>query len=257
MSKAIFFFSGLLFLVAGLTLFAITRRHAQQSDAAHQAAQVASPAATNWEPGEPIEHFTLIDRTGQPFDSKSLEGQVWIANFFFATCPANCRKQTSRVAELEREFGSQGVKFLSITCDPETDTPEKLAGYARSFNADPDDWKFLTGDLTYITYIGREVFDVTVLPKGHTEKLILVDQNGVVRGYFNWDNAVEIDQLKKMIRGLLDGSIPPAEKPQKPAEEEEPASTPDLEEEEAADDEPAATLDASLYRYEPEESATP
>lgn len=259
MNKAILFFTALLFIVGGLTLFAIARRYAQQAELAAtspDAAPVASPAATDWEPGEPIEHFTLIERTGQPFNSQSLDGQVWVANFFFATCPANCRKQSSRVADLEREFGPQGVKFLSITCDPETDTPENLAGYARSFNADPDDWKFLTGDLTYITYIGREVFDVTVLPKGHTEKLILVDQNGVVRGYYGWDNAVEIDQMKKTIRGLLDGSIPPGEKKETPAEEETPAtSTPP--EDDSDDDAPAATLDASLYNYEPEEAATP
>ena len=52
---------------------------------------------------------------------------------FFASCPANCRKQTSRVAELEKEFGPEEVKFLSITVDPESDTPKTLAGYARSF----------------------------------------------------------------------------------------------------------------------------
>lgn len=253
MSKAIFFFTGLLFLVAGLTMFALARRPPHKPAVVPHAPAV-SPAA-DWTPGEPIEHFTLTERSGQAFDSESLEGKVWVANFFFSTCPASCRKQNTRMAELQREFGPQGVKFVSITCDPETDTPETLAGYARSFNAHPEHWKFLTGDLSYISYIGREVFDVTVLPKGHTEKFILVDQNGVVRGYFGWDDAVEIDQMKTTIHGLLDGSIPPAEKPAKTAVEPAPAARHAEEEEAASDSEPPATLDSALYEYEAEDEA--
>jgi len=252
MNKTIRFFTALLFIVAGLTIVALTRRNAQNAELAENEEQPASTSpAVNWTPGVPIEHFTLTERTGQPFDSKNLEGKVWVANFFFASCTANCRKQTSRVAELEKEFGSEGAKFVSITVDPESDTPATLAGYARSFNADPDAWKFLTGDLTYITYIGREMFDVSVTPKGHSESLILVDQNGVVRGYYSWNDPVEIDQMKKTIRGLLDGSIPPAEKKTKPAEPEQ--ETPAAAEEEEADAGPNATLESP--QYEPLESS--
>jgi protein SCO1/2 len=246
MNKTILFFSALLFIVAGLTLIALTRRNANEAqNATSPQDQLVSPA-TNWTPGEPIEHFTLTERTGQAFDSQSLEGQVWVANFFFSTCPATCRKQNSRMADLQRELGPDGVKFVSITVDPETDTPQTLANYANSFGANPEHWKFLTGDLTYITYIGREVFDVTVMPKGHTEKLILVDQNGAVRGYYGWDNAVEIDQMKKTIRGLLDGSIAPLPKPDKSAKTETSPPTP-APEEEPADAEPPATLDSPQY----------
>jgi protein SCO1/2 len=245
MNKTIWFFTALLFLVAGVTILALTRRQHQ-----HDAVESNDPAASlspavNWTPGDPIEYFTLTERSGQLFDSRSLEGKVWVANFFFASCPANCRKQTGRVAELEKEFGPDGVKFLSITVDPESDTPETLAGYARGFNADPDYWKFLTGDLTYITYIGREVFDVSVTPKGHSESLILVDQYGVVRGYYSWNDPVEIDQMKKTIRGLLDGSIPPAQKTEKPAD---PAPAPEpAVENESEDSGPNATLESPQY----------
>jgi protein SCO1/2 len=245
MNKTIRFFTALLFLVAGLTIFALARRQQNTEVAESNSSPAPLSPAANWSPGDPIEHFTLTERSGQPFDSKSLEGKVWLANFFFASCPANCRKQTSRVAELEKEFGPEGMKFLSITVDPESDTPETLAGYARSFNADPDYWKFLTGDLTYITYIGREVFDVAVTPKGHSESLILVDQNGAVRGYYSWDDPLEIDQLKKTIRGLLDGSIPPAEKKTKPVEPEQ--TSPPAIEEEADDAGPNATLESPQY----------
>lgn len=250
MSKTIRIFTGLLFVFTGLMVIAITRRQAHNAEpsGSSQSSSTVSPAV-DWSPGEPIEHFTLTERTGQPFDSKSLKGQVWVANFFFASCPANCRKQSGRVSELEKEFGPQGVKFLSITCDPDSDTPETLAGYARSFNASPDDWKFLTGDLTYITYIGREMFDVTVMPKGHSEKLILVDQNGSVRGYYSWDNALEIDQMKKTIRGLLDGSIPPAEKGAATIQEEPPVKAPVVEDE--PDDGASGTLESPQYEPEP------
>lgn len=251
MNKTIFFFTGLLFVVGGMTMFAVARRHAHQAKTADPGEAVVT--AVPWTPGEPIEHFTLTERNGQPFDSQSLEGRVWVASFFFASCPANCRQQNACLSELHKEFGPQGVKFVSITCDPQTDTPEALAGYARSFNAHPDHWKFLTGDLTYITYIGREVFDVSVMPKGHTENFILVDQNGVVRGYYTWNDPVEINRLKTTIRGLLDGSIAPAEKQPRA---EPPAATPaPAEEEDAADDAPRATLESP--QYEPEAAAAP
>jgi cytochrome oxidase Cu insertion factor (SCO1/SenC/PrrC family) len=248
MNKTIRLFTGLMFVVAGLTVVALTRKSARDADAAKIDEQAQTLSAADWTPGDPIEHFTLTQQTKQPFNSKSLAGKVWVANFFFASCPANCRKQSSRVAELAREFGHEGVKFLSITVDPDNDSPEVLAAYGRSFNADPDDWKFLTGDLTYITYIGREVFDVAVMPKGHTEKLILVDQNGVVRGYYSWSDPVDVVKMKTTIRGLLDGSIPPAEKKAKPAPSEE-AKKPEseLEEEDAGSN---ATLESP--RYEPE-----
>ena len=254
MNKTIFFFSSLLLVVAGLTLIAIARRNDRAVEVAQPAAAL-SPAV-DWTPGEPIEHFTLTERSGQAFDSESLEGKVWVANFFFSSCPASCRKQNTRMADLQKELGPQGVRFVSITCDPETDTPETLAGYARSFNAHPEHWKFLTGDLTYISYIGQEVFNVSVMPKGHTEKFILVDQNGNVRGYYGWDDPLEIDQMKKTIRGLLDGSIAPLEKTEEEPPEAETSATPVIEEDEA-DDESPAPLDASLFEYEEEAAPTP
>lgn len=254
MNKTIFFFSSLLLVVAGLTLVAIARRGDRAAEAPSPAPAV-SPATT-WTPGEPIEHFTLTERSGRAFDSRNLEGKVWIANFFFSACPASCRKQNTRMADLQREFGPEGVRFVSITCDPETDTPDTLAGYARSFNAHPEHWKFLTGDLTYISYIGREVFDVSVMPRGHTEKFILVDQNGMVRGYFGWDNPVEIDQMKQTIRGLLDGSIQPLEKEEaEQAEEEQRVEQAPVVEEAPVDDEPPATLESPQYEYEDEAAA--
>jgi protein SCO1 len=258
MNKTIFFFSSLLLVVAGLTLMAIARRNDRAAEVAQPSAAL-SPAV-DWTPGEPIEHFTLTERSGQTFDSESLEGKVWVANFFFSSCPASCRKQNTRMADLQKELGPQGVRFVSITCDPETDTPETLAGYARSFNAHPEHWKFLTGDLTYISYIGQEVFNVSVMPKGHTEKFILVDQNGNVRGYYGWDDPLEIDQMKKTIRGLLDGSIAPLEKSaEEEAAEAQAPETPVSEEDEGdeRDDEPPAKLDASLFEYEEEAAPTP
>ncbi len=246
MNKTLLFFTAILFIVAGLTMISLARRQSDDANVQGASESNVSPAA-NWTPGEPIEDFTLVERTGQQFGSKDLEGKVWVANFFFSTCPASCRQQNSRMAELQKELGPDGVRFVSITCDPETDTPETLANYARSFNADPNQWKFLTGDLTYISYIGREVFDVTVMPKGHTEKFILVDQNGVVRGYYGWDKPLEIDQLKKTIRGLLDGSIAPLEKPEKPVTKESP-EIPQFEEELA--DETPSTLESPQYEYE-------
>ena len=70
----------------------------------------------------------------------------------------------------------EGVRFVAISVDPETDTPERLREYAARFGADENQWLFMTGDLTYIRRIGAEVYRQPVDKKFHTERFMLVDR---------------------------------------------------------------------------------
>ena len=83
------------------------------------------PLAGKLDP-KPIEDFALTDSYDMDFDTRDLRGQVWVASFFFATCPSVCRQQNQMISSLHGEFGRQGVKFLSITCDPKYDSTESL-----------------------------------------------------------------------------------------------------------------------------------
>lgn len=158
-----------------------------------------------------LKHFTLSDQTGNSFDSRSLDGHVWVANFFFTTCPSTCLAQNRRLAELQHEPELADVRFVSITCDPDTDTPEVLADYAARFEADPSRWKFCTGPLDYIQRIGRDMMGLAVRHNTHSERAIVIDRSGKVRGRFLVTDtfaANELDMLRKVLKQCLKESAP-------------------------------------------------
>ncbi|MCC7069960.1 MAG: SCO family protein [Deltaproteobacteria bacterium] len=158
------------------------------------------------EPITSVGAFALTDEGGRPFSSADLKGKVWVANFFFARCPSICPKMQAETAkilpqveDLGDDPGETPIMLVSITVDPEHDTPEVLAGYARKLQAPGGRWKFLTGDRELIKDIavkrfllgmgdreavGDDVYDIV-----HSGKLALVDQNGDVRGYWSADDG--------------------------------------------------------------------
>lgn len=157
----------------------------------------------DWRNVGEVKDFTLTERSGRQFDSKSLDGEVWVASFFFASCPTECTFQNRTVAALQREFGPKGVTFVSITCDPANDTPARLRDYANRFNADPDQWLFLTGDLSDIQRIGKERFKLPVEQSTHSSRLVVVDRSGNIRGAFQWKDPADLTELKLMLNKCL------------------------------------------------------
>ena len=153
--------------------------------------------------GPPLEHFQLTQSTGDSFNSQSLDGQVWVTNFFYSSCPSICLRENIVVQELEQEFGERGVKFVSITIDPTNDTPSRLDEYSKRFNADPSRWFFLTGRMDYIVRIGKDIFKTPIEPGGHTERLFVIGRKGEIRGAFHFQNPVEMQEMRTMLNQLL------------------------------------------------------
>jgi protein SCO1/2 len=172
----------------------------------------------DWQNTKLLEEFTLTERSGELFHSKDMQGQVWVVNFFFANCPGYCTQQSTRVGELAKEWGPKGVAFVSITVDPEQDTPAVLREYAHKFHADPEQWLFLTGDLLHIRRIGVEIFQHATDRQAHSEQLILVDRWGNLRGSFSWKDYEELQAMKNKLDELLAETEPPKleEQPVKP-----------------------------------------
>jgi cytochrome oxidase Cu insertion factor (SCO1/SenC/PrrC family) len=163
-----------------------------------------------------LKEFTLTERSGKRVGSKDLAGKVYVTSFFFSSCPANCLRQNQKVRELQQEFGKQGVQFVSITCDPDTDTPSQLREYAAKLQADPNQWWFLTGDLTYIRRIAGEMFLIAMDKKVHSEKLFVSDKWGNMRGFYSWQDLAEMTKLKRELAKLIAEDSPPPELAQKP-----------------------------------------
>ncbi len=138
------------------------------------ALQGGSPAtASRVRTGDAVPDFTLTDQAGRSFTRGDLDGQVTAVTFIFTRCPVPefCPLMSKRFQEVQRETGTDAalrdVRLLSITLDPEFDTPPVLDAYARSLAADPARWRFVTGG-------ADEIGRLTKAFAIHTEK------NGVV-----------------------------------------------------------------------------
>ena len=152
-----------------------------------------------------LSRFELTERSGEIVKSEQLLGQPYVVSFFFSTCPSICVQQNQKLKELQNEFEGQGVKFVAISVDPETDTPEVLREYAARFGADPEQWLFMTGDLNYIRRVGGEIFRQPVDQRFHSERFVLVDPKGKIEGFYSWPEKAQFWKLQEKIRIMMAG----------------------------------------------------
>lgn len=148
--------------------------------------------------------FSLTERSGRMVKSEELLGEPYVVCFFFSTCPGTCKRQSSEMRLLQSKFKDKPIKLISISVDPEVDTPEVLAEYANSFNADKDRWLFLTGSLDDIIKVGTEMFFLPgVERRGHPDRFCLVDAKGDLVGSYLWVEPEERELLVAHIEELL------------------------------------------------------
>ena len=162
-----------------------------------------------------VPKFTLTERSGQPFDSTSLRGKVWVADFFFTSCPGTCLMLSKRMKEIHAAFSKDdNVRFVSISTDAENDTPGVLRKYADALGADTR-WNFLTGERAAIFDLSITGFKLALVEADsvdvkekfiHSTKLVLVDRKGWIRGYYDGvsEGSGEKDRLLADIKRLID-----------------------------------------------------
>ncbi len=153
-----------------------------------------------------VTDFELTDSTDHPFASTQLKGKVWVAHFFFTSCSGMCPITTNKLAALYRSYKiDKRVAFVSISVNPANDTPAVLTQYALRYNADPQQWHFLTGPDSKIQDISEKVFKVGTVdePVFHSGYFILVDKQGRVRGYYDGMDNKGTPQLFRDIAFLL------------------------------------------------------
>lgn len=147
--------------------------------------------------------FTLTDQTGAAFSSESLAGKVWLGAVFFANCPGPCFRENQAIADILKEIDDPNFVAVSLTCDPENDTPDALQRYADRFQADAGRWKFLTGDMATITRVGTGLFKLPVEVGVHAEKGVVFDREGKLRGGYSLTDPKRVELLKELIREVL------------------------------------------------------
>jgi cytochrome oxidase Cu insertion factor (SCO1/SenC/PrrC family) len=110
-----------------------------------------------------VPDFSLLERGGRRVMLAGLRGKVWVANFIYTHCTDTCPLQSARMAQLQAEFSAEpDLRLVSITVDPEQDTPQVLAEYAGRFGADRDRWLFLTGEKKALYTLALEGFRLSV-----------------------------------------------------------------------------------------------
>lgn len=158
-----------------------------------------------------VPEYELISENGQRFGSKDLKDRVYLANFVFARCPTTCPKMLHELEVIQKRIRGTGKKvaIVTFTVDPEYDNEKVLFDLARKHHANPYTWTFLTGsDKEAMFKLYRDGFKVGVEqnPKSmmeiaHSEKIVLVDQENRVRGFYSFETN---DVNKLMIDvGLL------------------------------------------------------
>jgi protein SCO1/2 len=189
------------FIVCAVITLAATAVLLKQRDSMAAMVTTQPPAASPLEVYWPAPDFTLSGANSEPFASATLKGQVWIADFFFTSCPAICPTMTAEMKALYDEFAeAYDVRFVSISVDPIRDTTEKLAEYAKRFGADPARWHFLRGDFEVVQELSVKGFKLGLDgPTGHSSRFVLVDTQGNVRG--NYD-SLDRDALANLRRDL-------------------------------------------------------
>jgi protein SCO1 len=203
---AAFVASGALFVVMAYRL--VASYSDGQAGAAHRGSEIALDAEYQKLPpgadsGALLEGFTLTERSGRPVAWDDLQGKVRVVSFFFSSCPASCLQQNMKTRDLARAYAGQDVVFVAITCDPDTDSPERLREYATRLEAPQDNWLFLTGRLAYIRRVASEIFNVALDKQTHSERFIVCDKAGEIRGRFLWNKLDEMAELRILVDQLL------------------------------------------------------
>jgi cytochrome oxidase Cu insertion factor (SCO1/SenC/PrrC family) len=158
--------------------------------------------------------FSLTERNGKTVTRADLMGKVSVVDFIFTSCAAQCPQVTAQMLKIQ-SFALprwKNVQLVSLTVDPERDTPEAMADYAKSFSADPARWLFLTGDKDRLDDLTRNGFKVASASKVpvdtspdavlHSVSLILLDSQGRIRGYYESTDSKEMAQLRGDLAAL-------------------------------------------------------
>ncbi len=160
-----------------------------------------------------ISSMDLVDQEGEPVNLQTFRGQPWFANIIFTRCPGPCARMTQKMRQLQEALPAEAseVQLVSLTTDPDFDTPEVLSQYARKFQADIRSWKFLTGTKEEIVRVSTQEWLLVMLEKGEAERespndiflhstlTVLMDGLGRIRGTYE---ILEEGQLEEALDDL-------------------------------------------------------
>jgi len=156
-----------------------------------------------------VPEFRFTTQEGKTLTRQDLLGKVWVIVFFFTRCPGPCPMMSSRFAEISKELKKgKDVRLVSLSIDPEHDTPEVLKEYAKRFGADPDRWIFLTGpknEVEEFTTKGmlQALSNADPTAPVHSTRFLVIDRQGRIRTARKLDEPELVQKLLIDIGNLL------------------------------------------------------
>ena len=163
-----------------------------------------------------VPDFSLTERSGKTVSGADLRGKLYVADFIFTSCSSVCPMMTMKMSGLEASLRDlSDLRFVSFTVDPVRDTPAKLKAYAAIYTKEENKWFFLTGPKAEIYRLSNGGFKLSALdlPANqvtpgedalvHSERFVLVDREGQIRGYYSGTDSRSLETLKEDIRDLV------------------------------------------------------
>jgi protein SCO1 len=165
-----------------------------------------------------IPAYDLQDANGKKFDGSAVQSKIYVADFFFSRCGTICPTLSNSMSRVQDIFlNNDDINFVSYTVDPRFDKDAVLVNYAKKYEAKAGKWHFVTGDKKnlydlaikgfFLPVSDASVYDSKVKIEEafiHSEKLVLVDKKGQIRGYYDGTDKKDVDRLVAEIRILLD-----------------------------------------------------
>ena len=169
----------------------------------------------------PVADFTLTNQDGRISTLADFTNRVWLADIIFTRCAGPCPRLTQQMRQVQDSLPKDsGAKLVTLTTDPEFDTPAVLKKYGERFGADFNRWTFLTGTKSEIAGVAANSLKLSAQPVKpeeqknsadlfiHTTIFVIVDKHAQLRGFFetggdgvDWTNAV-LPKILKSVRQL-------------------------------------------------------
>jgi len=157
-----------------------------------------------------IADFSFISQDSSIVTQETVKNKIYVADFFFSTCKSICPKMTNHLMRVQNAFKDEAdVVIISHTVDPENDTPPVLAKYAEKHKAIVGKWFFVTGDKKQLYDLARNSYYITAMPGDgtgddfiHSEKMVLIDKDKRIRGFYDGTDYFEITRLIEEVKVL-------------------------------------------------------
>ncbi len=158
-----------------------------------------------------ISSFSFIDQNGKNISEKTFDHKIYVADFFFTSCPGICKTLTNNLKLVQEVFANDDdVLILSHSVTPDIDNVAKLKLYAKNFHVKDDKWHLVTGNKNAIYTIARQSYfadedlgeQKDVNDFLHTENILLIDKHRRIRGVYKGTSVLQVNDLIKDIKTL-------------------------------------------------------